>query len=120
MRERKQMRPECLILCFCRHERYETQYRAMFVVNCNVVPDEVLRYKGPLKGKSRKRRKRRQGSDAGTDRDVGSAVDRINKGEEQEEEDVYKPVKCSTCSTEVAVYDNDEVYHFFNVLASAP
>ena len=31
---------------------------------------------------------------------------------------VYHPVVCSVCSSEVAVYDSDEVYHFFNVLAS--
>jgi hypothetical protein len=32
----------------------------------------------------------------------------------------YHPVRCTVCSTEVGVYDADEVYHFFNVLASEP
>lgn len=36
----------------------------------------------------------------------------------QEEEEVYHPVLCTECSTEVAVMDKDEVFHFFNVLAS--
>lgn len=33
-------------------------------------------------------------------------------------DEVYNPVQCSECSTEVAVFDKDEVYHFFNILAS--
>lgn len=28
------------------------------------------------------------------------------------------PVSCSICSTEVGVYDSDEVYHFYNTIAS--
>lgn len=32
--------------------------------------------------------------------------------------DKYYSVKCDVCSTRVAVYDQDEVYHFFNVLSS--
>ena len=34
--------------------------------------------------------------------------------------ELYHPVRCVQCNTEVAVYDKDEVYHFFNVLTSAP
>ena len=33
-------------------------------------------------------------------------------------EDVYHPVRCAECKTEVGVFDSDEVYHFYNVLAS--
>lgn len=33
-------------------------------------------------------------------------------------EEIYHPVQCTECSTEVAVFDKDEVYHFFNILAS--
>ena len=32
-------------------------------------------------------------------------------------EDVFQPVKCAVCDTNVAVMDQDEVFHFFNVLA---
>ena len=35
-----------------------------------------------------------------------------------DKEEVFYPVKCSVCTSEVGVYDDDEVYHFFNVLAS--
>jgi hypothetical protein len=30
----------------------------------------------------------------------------------------YHPVRCDQCKTEIAMYDTDEVYHFFNVVAS--
>ncbi|KNC80342.1 hypothetical protein SARC_07300 [Sphaeroforma arctica JP610] len=33
---------------------------------------------------------------------------------------VYYPVRCEYCSTEVGVVDPDQVYHFFNVIASDP
>ncbi|TNM96097.1 hypothetical protein fugu_017180 [Takifugu bimaculatus] len=54
--------PACMTtLCLdCqRHEKYRTQYRAMFVMNCTVKPDEVLRYqtKSDRKQRNRKRRK---------------------------------------------------------------
>ena len=74
--------PCCLItLCLLcqQHERYHTQYRAMFVRNCVLSEKEQLR-----------------------------AVD----GE------VFFPVLCVSCKTEVAVRDRDEVFHFHNVIAS--
>jgi hypothetical protein len=30
---------------------------------------------------------------------------------------IFKPVACDHCNTEVGVLDEDEVYHFFTVLA---
>eukprot|EP01121_Diplochlamys_sp_Union-15-3_P021258 TRINITY_DN8569_c0_g1_i1.p1 TRINITY_DN8569_c0_g1~~TRINITY_DN8569_c0_g1_i1.p1 ORF type:complete len:137 (+),score=14.99 TRINITY_DN8569_c0_g1_i1:78-488(+) len=30
----------------------------------------------------------------------------------------YSAVKCSSCNTEVGVFDSEEVYHFFNVVPS--
>lgn len=32
--------------------------------------------------------------------------------------EIFKQVCCLVCSTEVGVIDEDEVYHFFNVLPS--
>lgn len=80
---------------FCRHEKYVTQYRAIFVINCKIDSDQVLKQNGPkpIKGKSR-----REASSVG--------------GE------TLKKVSCSACSTEVGVVDEDEVYHFFNALPS--
>lgn len=34
--------------------------------------------------------------------------------------EIFKHVCCIVCSTEVGVIDEDEVYHFFNVLPSEP
>lgn len=100
--------PACMTtLCLdCqRHESYKTQYRAMFVMNCSVNKDEVLRYKIPENRKKRRSHKKMRSSDGDT------------AGPEEAEE-IYHPVMCTECSTEVAVYDKDEVFHFFNVLAS--
>ncbi|XP_015918514.1 E2F-associated phosphoprotein [Parasteatoda tepidariorum] len=89
--------PACLsLLCLdCqRHDIYKSQYRAMFVTNCTVIETETLNY--PNKKKAKK-----------------------TSGEMfAKPSDVYNPVKCSICNTEVAVYDTEEIYHFFNVIAS--
>ncbi|XP_034369748.1 E2F-associated phosphoprotein [Arvicanthis niloticus] len=99
--------PACMTtLCLdCqRHESYKTQYRAMFVMNCSVNREEVLRYKNP---ETRKRR-----------RSAKKMRSNPDDSAEKEVEEIYHPVMCTECSTEVAVYDKDEVFHFFNVLAS--
>ncbi|XP_018528513.1 E2F-associated phosphoprotein isoform X2 [Lates calcarifer] len=108
--------PACMTtLCLdCqRHEKYRTQYRAMFVMNCTVKKNEVLRYK-TQQDKKRRNRKRRRGQKTETPAD--EAPDPAPAGMDADE--VYHPVQCSECSTEVAVFDKDEVYHFFNILAS--
>ena len=79
-------------------------FRAMFVVNC--VVDFTQRLKFPLK--SNKKGKRRKGK-------RGEAANVVM---EDNQEENYHPVKCEQCSTEVAVFDKDEVYHFFNVIDS--
>lgn len=93
--------PACMtLLCLdCQgHDIYEHQYRAMFVKNCHVDTTEVL--KQPLQKKKRTKKQK--------------TLDTTNN----ETEDNFHPVKCTECSTVVGVFDNDEVYHFFNVLAS--
>ena len=72
----------------------------MFVFNCLVETGETLTYK--IKEKKRRRRGR-------------------GKKEEEEKEgegELYNPVKCAVCQTKVGVYDKEEIYHFFNVLAT--
>ncbi|GFS56071.1 e2F-associated phosphoprotein [Trichonephila inaurata madagascariensis] len=91
--------PACLsLLCMdCqRHEIYKSQFRAMFVNNCKVVNTETLTY--PKK----KRKFKKENAD----------------GTSSCEKEVFNPVRCSVCNTEVGVYDAEEIYHFFNVLAS--
>lgn len=66
------------------HQRYEGQFRALFVVNCKIVKSSRLRM--PVQS----------GADVG--------------GE------IYRPVACDRCETEVGVIDETGVYHFCNVL----
>ncbi|XP_058090278.1 uncharacterized protein LOC131236824 isoform X2 [Magnolia sinica] len=81
-----------------RHEKYLTQFRAMFVVNCKIMTNQILR--------QQKQKLKRTNS-------------HINSSE-LEKDAVFRPVCCSVCSSEVGVFDEDEVYHFFNVLPSEP
>ena len=89
-----------------RHDSYPNQFRAMFVLNCKVMKDELLHYK--TKPDKRKRERRDQEGSL-TPSDASPPSD-----------EVYNPVKCSVCETEVAVLDNEQVFHFFNVLSSPP
>uniref|UniRef100_A0A915PWA5 E2F-associated phosphoprotein n=1 Tax=Setaria digitata TaxID=48799 RepID=A0A915PWA5_9BILA len=92
-----------------RHELYRNQYRAIFVENCNVVRNEMLFL--PQSGKNkRKSRKNAAGIKPNSSVDPGD-VATLPK------EDLFHPVLCSICSTNVGVYDYEEVFHFFNVLA---
>ncbi|TMS21589.1 E2F-associated phosphoprotein [Larimichthys crocea] len=109
--------PACMTtLCLdCqRHEKYRTQYRAMFVMNCTVKKDEVLRYQTQEQVKKQRKRKKRRGQN--TETMPNETPDPTPAGMDADE--VYHPVQCSECSTEVAVFDKDEVYHFFNILSS--
>jgi hypothetical protein len=66
----------------------------MFVFNCKVKEDEQLKY--PKSGAQKKKVKA-----------------------ELQEYEFFKPVGCESCKTEVGVFDDkQEVYYFFNVLAS--
>ena len=76
-----------------------TQYRAIFVVNCKVDSNKVQH--------SHQKPKRNKRS-----REAGENQAVLADGE------TFKAVCCSVCSTEVGVIDEDDVYHFFNVLPS--
>ena len=102
------------VISYCRHDLYTNQYRAMFVMNCKVVEDEVLRYEPSKQQNSGKKRKKAQ---------KGKLVQHTKEADNMTSVDStssehYHPVTCTECTSEVAVYDSDEVYHFFNVLAS--
>lgn len=120
--------PACMsTLCLdCqRHELYSSQYRAMFVLNCTVVRSEILRYK-PSVRKSRRRRRGRQTLEPANDEckaatprtDASKAQGIVGDTNNTPEDELYYPVRCTECHTEVAVFDKDEIYHFFNVIAS--
>ena len=95
----------------------------MFVVNCAV--DQSQKLKFPLSKRQKKKKGRGKGkksSSSGGGEEAGTSDNAENQdggvgGGEEDQED-YNPVKCEECSTEIAVFDKDEVYHFFNVMAS--
>ncbi|KAK6931753.1 E2F-associated phosphoprotein [Dillenia turbinata] len=84
-----------------RHEKYVTQYRAIFVVNCKIKSDQTFR-----SGSQKPRKGKRCRDSSEESHPIGC--------------ESLKPVCCSVCSTEVGVIDEDEVYHFFNVIPSEP
>jgi len=105
----------------------------MFVMNCTVRMEQTLAYEASSstqskkkQSKSRRRQRKQQHSGAEVTADGSqSANDTLSQGTAVVAEAappcnaaVYHPVVCSVCNSEVAVYDADEVYHFFNVLAS--
>nr|ACO12868.1 E2F-associated phosphoprotein [Lepeophtheirus salmonis] len=85
--------PACFaVVCLdCqRHDVYKNQYRAMFVMNCTVDTSKGLAY---TDSKKSIKNKKKMGIEA--------------------EEELYNSVKCDACQTQLAVYDKDEIYHFF-------
>ncbi|XP_077967623.1 E2F-associated phosphoprotein-like [Styela clava] len=111
--------PACMTtLCVnCqRHSVYQNQYRAMFVMNCDIKYDELLHYKEKKK-REFKRHKRRAKSAQAEDPELDSSAFSRTDNQSNNRTDGYHPVKCSVCNTEVAVYDFEEIYHFFNVLS---
>jgi len=113
--------PSCMtVLCVdCqRHEKYHTQYRAMFTLNCTVNHKDVLRYK-KKKEKKRKGRKRAKIQDRRKkSRSRSRSLNRASDATDTDAEDLYHPVTCKVCESEVGVFDSDELVHFFNVIAS--
>lgn len=108
--------PGCMsLLCLdCqRHATYSHQYRAMFVMNCTPDMTEVLHHTMLTKKKKSNKRKRPQTEGQGDNCTSSSANDLTD-----DDVEVYHPVRCDLCKTEVAVYDKDEVFHFFNILSS--
>ncbi|KAL9261108.1 E2F-associated phosphoprotein-like protein [Drosera capensis] len=97
--------PACFTtLCFeCqRHDVYLTQYRAIFVVNCKITNKQVL----PQTSSSQKRKRQ------GTKRQPAPA-----EGSSQTDAAI-RQVCCDVCSTDVGVIDEEEVYHFYDVIPS--
>lgn len=82
-----------------RHVSYRNQYRAIFTFNTKVDMENPVE---PSNKPSKKRKKNKKQSNI------------VESGPEL----THYPVSCSICSTEVGVYDSDEVYHFYNTIAS--
>lgn len=81
--------PRCFALLSMQvqqHVHYEGQFRAVFVSNCKVLEKERLHI----------------------------TMDKL--GRRPQNGEVFKPVACRKCDTEVAVLDAENVYHFCNVI----
>lgn len=83
-----------------RHIKYSNQYRATHAVNCRIERNEIITQ--ALEASNIVRR--------------GASTAKCKL---ISDDDFFR-VNCSDCGTTVAVYDSHEVYHFFNVLPSAP
>jgi hypothetical protein len=84
--------PSCFALLCVQsqpHEEYIGQFRAVFVQNCEVDRTSSMRVRVEDGDRNR--------GDRSTDR--------------------FRAVSCARCATDVAVLDEDEVYHFCNVLS---
>lgn len=92
----------CILCLDCQqHDKYENQFRAMFVHNCKIDRSEKLYFK----------QKTRQ---------YKSKKDRESENQINADDEVFLSVKCTQCEAVVGVYDTDEIYHFFSVIASPP
>ncbi|KAG0252010.1 hypothetical protein BG011_007268 [Mortierella polycephala] len=113
--------PMCLTqLCFdCQqHEDYSHQFRAMFVENCRIIETEVLRF--PKEAKKPIRKGSSSTPTSSADKDGSSSTPQEFKRSEDDDVDAkYNPVSCEICNTKVALMDQDEIYHFFNVIPTA-
>ncbi|KJE96354.1 eapp protein [Capsaspora owczarzaki ATCC 30864] len=93
------------------HTQYNNQFRAVFALNCTIARAEQLQpgaqpsSSSSSKSSNRNTRKNRK----------------LSRGQNDAAADTgpLHPVRCTECNTELGVIDGDEVYHFFNVLASA-
>lgn len=97
----------------------------MFTLNTVVNYGETLQFKKKASKSSKKNKRKRKHNEEPTEpvsTQLSDYSDMITLDSESasqaEESDCYHPVMCSNCNTRLAVYDSDEVYHFFNVISS--
>jgi hypothetical protein len=109
----------CCMTTLCmdcqRHEKYQTQYRAMFVSSCKINEEEQLKYPkeefDSMALNMKKFKKKKISKE--------ESKSQIEPNQVLKEYDIFRPVMCQICNTEVGVYEEKgELYHFFNVIAS--
>ena len=89
------------IYIYNRHEIYKSQYRAVFVQNCNIDQNKIIQQKNmkiynSMMGKE--------------DKDIELEKKRICA-------ELYFSVSCANCGCEIGVFDAlEKVYHFFQVI----
>ncbi|KAI9291462.1 hypothetical protein K502DRAFT_326269 [Neoconidiobolus thromboides FSU 785] len=107
--------PLCLIpICYScqRHVKYKGQYRAMVVENVELNLGLKLIYSSEEKSNNNFRELQ------------NFNIEQINNvsdpAELLETNNTFFPVHCKNCSAKVGVYDSQEMFHFFDVVAMAP
>ena len=104
-----------------RHVKYENQFRAMFVMGIEVdwqhrlvhdtKSNRLIRYEPPTA---------ENGTNAASQIIVPEDHNHLNPTSSAEEDTIYYAVSCGNCHTMVAALDmGDEVYHFYDCLASS-
>ena len=100
-----------------RHVKYANQYRAMFVMNITI--DWNTKYQHATSVSST----RSNNNNNNNNKNHAStlvAVSSDHRGMDDTVQNYYYSVHCAKCSTQVAALDmTDEVYHFFDCLASS-
>lgn len=97
--------PSCFVLLCVdcqRHEKYSDQYRAMFVANCKVNYYPQFIYNRKQRNTKRLKAKWER--------------EEVENTSLYLREELFCSVVCANCEIEVAVFDSNEVYHFFNVI----
>ncbi|CAM9372763.1 unnamed protein product [Discosporangium mesarthrocarpum] len=105
--------PLCFtILCLeCqRHTRYHTQFRAVFVRNVRVLAEEDVSQRGGKMGRGMGGGQAKGNRDTQQPQEGGSGAGGMRE--------TLRRVCCLECGNEVGVMDQDDVYHFFDVIAS--
>ncbi|CAG8484382.1 24709_t:CDS:2 [Cetraspora pellucida] len=93
----------------------------IFVENCKVNRSERLIYTDKENVKARNKNKNKRLSNKLSDKQKqqpNSTEDATVEMSGTTEGEIYYPVECEICGTKVAVVDEEEVYHFFNVIPS--
>lgn len=120
-----------------RHATYANQFRAVTGINVHVNHDEFLTLEQVSgggadrrrRGKRKHRGKQASAAKTAAPRDSGASTGwgrqeqppaEVGGGlpEALEEEEMFHPVCCGECDHRVGVYDAEEVFHFFGVVAS--
>lgn len=97
------------------HDTYPHQFRAMFVKNCVVDFDTKYIYNE----KAALARKGFKQSRGGGEEIQESLLIPLPEGVQRDKDFYYKSM-CGVCHASVAVFDEDEVFHFYNVYPSEP
>ena len=109
----------------------------MFVFHCKIDFTEKLKFPKKEKKylKNKKKKSKILNENTGTEEAHSSKDDKKNFSDKKDDlilnvvsgnansiidnkEEFFYSVSCDVCNTKVAVYDKDEVYHFFNIVTS--